>query len=99
MLRIIFPGKLIPASLDVEGLGGLKRRLEAGANVVTSIVPPHAGLVGVVHSSLDIEEARRTPESVFPILKECGLQAASLEEYRKWIRKQKKEKKEEIGSE
>ncbi len=76
LMRLVFPGKLIPASLDVEGLAGLKRRLEAGANVVTSIVPPQQGLAGVARSFLDIDEARRTVASVIPVLEECGLQSA-----------------------
>jgi methylornithine synthase len=77
LMRLVFPGKLIPATLDVEGLAGLKRRLEAGANVVTSIVPPHQGLAGVAQSFLDIDNAHRTVDSVLPVLKECGLQRAS----------------------
>ena len=40
VMRILFPDRLIPASLDVDGLDGLKARLDAGANVITSIVPP-----------------------------------------------------------
>jgi methylornithine synthase len=73
LMRLIFPDKLIPATLDIEGLAGLKRRLDAGANVVTSIVPPHQGLAGVARSFLDIEEARRTTDSVLTVLKECNL--------------------------
>jgi len=87
LMRLIFPGKLIPATLDVEGLAGLKRRLEAGANVVTSIVPPRQGLSGVAQSFLDIDDARRTTASVLPVLEDCGLQAAPLEEYLAWIKK------------
>jgi len=45
--------------LDVDGLAGLKQRLEAGANVVTTIVPPGRGLAGVVRHSLDIEDGKR----------------------------------------
>jgi len=77
LMRLVFPGKLIPATLDVEGLAGLKRRLEAGANIVTSIVPPQQGLAGVAQSFLDIDDARRTVDSVLPVLEECGLQRAS----------------------
>jgi len=85
LLRLIFPDRLVPATLDVEGLSGLKRRLDAGANVVTSIVPPHQGLAGVAQSSLDIDDARRTVDSVFPILESCGLSAASAKEFRDWM--------------
>ena len=87
LMRIIFPGTLIPATLDVEGLAGLKRRLDAGANVVTSIVPPRQGLSGVAQSFLDIDDARRTTASVLPVLEECGLKAAPLEEYLAWMKK------------
>lgn len=84
VLRLVFPGWLIPATLDVEGLAGLERRLEAGANVITSIMPPLRGLVGVAQSFLDIDEARRTVESVLPVLKRCGLRAATKEDYQKF---------------
>lgn len=73
ILRLAFPDKLIPATLDVEGLNGLKRRIDAGANVVTSIVPPMQGLAGVAQSSLDIDDARRTTTSVATVLEKCGL--------------------------
>ena len=39
-------------------------RLDASASVVTSIVPPNKGLVGVAQYSLDIEDGRRTMASV-----------------------------------
>jgi len=85
LLRLVFPDRLIPATLDVEGLDGLKRRLDAGANVVTSIVPPSRGLAGVAQSVLDIDDARRTTESVLPVLADCGLQPAAVEEYLTWV--------------
>ncbi len=78
LMRLVFPGKLIPATLDVEGLAGLKRRLEAGANVVTSIVPPQQGLAGVAQSFLDIDNAHRTTGSVLHVLKNCGLRSAPV---------------------
>lgn len=85
VMRLLFPNKLIPASLDVEGINGLKERLNAGANVVTSIIPPKNGLAGVSQSTLDISEGYRTVSGVVPILNECGLEKASLNEYRNWI--------------
>jgi len=78
LMRLVFPGKFIPATLDVEGLAGLKRRIEAGANVVTSIVPPRQGLAGVAQSFLDIDNAHRTTESVLQVLKNCGLRSAPV---------------------
>jgi methylornithine synthase len=85
VLRLTFPDRLIPATLDVEGLAGLKSRLEAGANVVTSLVPTGFGLAGVAQSSLDIAEARRTPASIVPELEKLGLQVAELDDYSTWV--------------
>lgn len=85
VMRLLFPDKLIPASLDVEGIQGLKQRLDAGANVVTSIIPPDAGLAGVSQSTLDISEGYRTVQGVTPILQECGLMPATKQEYVAWL--------------
>ena len=91
VMRMVFPDRLIPASLDVGGLAGLKQRLEAGANVVTSIVPPGRELAGVVRHSLDIEESKRTIASVKEVFQVCGLKPAGTEAYLSWItRRQKK---------
>ena len=84
VMRLILPDRLIPASLDVDGLDGLKARLDAGANVVTSIVPPEKGLAGVANNSLDIEDSRRTLAHILPVLKTCGLEPATSEEYLAW---------------
>jgi methylornithine synthase len=86
VMRLVFPNRLIPASLDVDGLNGLKQRLNAGANVVTSIVPPGIGLTGVAQHSLDIEDGRRTIASVVSILENCGLRPASKQGYFDWIK-------------
>ena len=77
VLRLVYPRVLIPASLDVAGLAGLKPRLEAGANVVTSIVPPGVGLAGVAHPTMDITTARRTTASIGAVLASNQLQAAT----------------------
>ncbi|RLB41469.1 MAG: hypothetical protein DRH12_08095 [Deltaproteobacteria bacterium] len=66
-MRLAFPDRLIPASLDVEGLAG------------------------VAQSCLDIEDARRTPDSVQSVLSSCGLQAASLDDYLDWIANRRRE--------
>ena len=84
-LRLAMPDRLIPASLDVDGLRGLERRLQAGANVVTSIVPPTVGLAGVSQSELDIDEGHRTVAEVVPRLAGLGLRAASPQEYVAWL--------------
>lgn len=90
LMRIAFPGLLIPASLDVGGLAGLKLRLEAGANVVTSLIPPGRGLAGVAQSGLDIEDGRRSVEGIAPILRTCGLQPATADQYRRWVAERKR---------
>ena len=85
LMRNIFPDLLIPASLDVDGLAGLRQRLDAGANVVTSLVPPGQGLAGVAQSALDIEDGRRTVEGIREILTLCGLEPADSDQYRNWV--------------
>ncbi len=85
VMRLAFPDRLIPASLDVEGLSGLKSRLEAGANVVTSLIPPGADLAGVANCRLDIQESLRTPAAVAPVLAGCGLAPATRDAYRRWL--------------
>jgi methylornithine synthase len=89
IMRLLFPDRLIPASLDVDGIMGLKKRLNAGANVITSIIPPKGGLLGVSQSTLDIEEGGRTVAGTEPILKECGLKIAPPQAYRQWVEKQR----------
>lgn len=89
VLRILFPDRLITASLDVGGIAGLQDRLHAGANVVTSLIPPHAGLAGVSQNSLDIETGYRTVKGVLPILKSMGLKIATGAEYLRWVRFEK----------
>lgn len=85
VMRLVYPRVLIPASLDVEGVAGLKSRLDAGANVVTSIVPPGMGLAGVAHPTRDIGAARRTPQGIEPVLFDCRLRSATADEYRAWL--------------
>lgn len=85
LMRLLFPDRLIPASLDVGGIGGLQNRLLAGANVVTSLIPPNAGLVGVSQSTLDIDEGYRTVKGVSRVLEKMGLKMATQEEYAQWV--------------
>jgi methylornithine synthase len=81
VLRLLLPHRLIPASLDVGGINRLKGKLRAGANVVTSLIPPFAELRGVAQSELGISEGHRTVEAVTPILDELGLRKARLEDF------------------
>ena len=85
VLRLAFPNRLIPATLDIAGLTGLQSRLKAGANVVTSLVPPGFGLAGVAQASLDIADARRTTAGILPELERLGLQPASSADYALWM--------------
>ncbi len=90
VLRLVFPDRLVPASLDVAGLAGLQRRLAAGANVITSLVPPGFGLAGVAQSSLDIAKARRTSASIRLELEKLGMRAASTDNYLDWIKNRRR---------
>ena len=86
VLRLSFPDRLIPASLDVDGLAGLKLRLDAGANVISSLIPPTFGLSGVAHSELDIENSNRTIKGIRSTLADCDLSTASNQDYISWVR-------------
>lgn len=88
IMRLLFPKCLIPASLDVDGAAGLKERLQAGANVVTSIIPPNEGYLGVANAETDVDQGYRTVQGIQPILRECGLKNATAEEYKQWIKEQ-----------
>lgn len=85
LMRLLYPQALIPASLDVDGIAGLKQRIDAGANVVTSIIPPGTGLMGVAQSTMDVDEGGRTFNEAEAILSGMGMRAASLEEYKGYI--------------
>lgn len=90
VMRLMFPDQLIPASLDVDGINGLKQRLDAGANVVTSIIPSQAGLAGVSNSELDIEDGNRTVGQVKKTMEELDLAPASVMEYINWVNKRER---------
>ena len=89
VLRLLLPHRLIPASLDVYGIDGLKGKLRAGANVVTSLILPSSELRGVAQSTLGICEGLRSAKAVLPVLTELGLRKASLEEYISWVKHEK----------
>ncbi|MCD8148714.1 MAG: methylornithine synthase PylB [Clostridiales bacterium] len=90
VMRLLYPDVLIPASLDVEGLYGLEERLMAGANVITSIIPPQKGFAGVANADRDIDNGNRTVDGIRDTVTECGLEIAKAEEYRQWIENRKK---------
>ena len=89
-MRRVMEDRLIPASLDVDGLEGLAMRLKAGANVVTSIVPSGCGLAGVASKDLDIENQRRSVAAVVRQLGELGLEPALPGEYRAWVEQRRR---------
>lgn len=89
VMRLLYPDKLIPASLDVEGLIGLEDRLMAGANVVTSIIPPREGFAGVSQSTLDIDDGGRSIPMIIPTLAACGLTLATTSEYEDFLKEEK----------
>jgi len=89
VLRLLFPDRLIPASLDVDGLDLLQERLEAGANVITSLIPPRLGLSGVSQPSLGIDEGFRTVRSVASLLHQMGLHVAEKRDYLQWVYREK----------
>ncbi len=93
VMRLYMPDILIPASLDVDGIRGLKERLMAGANVVTSIIPPRKGFAGVANAHTDVDEGYRTVDGIRDVVKECGLETASPEEYKAWVTERKNRQK------
>ena len=95
VMRLAFPDRLIPASLDVAGVAGIRPRLAAGANVITSLIVPGAGFAGVARTTLDIEDEGRMPQSLLPVLKRCGLMPAALEDYRAWVRSRRQTRQDE----
>jgi methylornithine synthase len=85
VMRLLYPQKLIPASLDIEGIKNLIKRFDAGSNILTSLIPPSSGLSGVSQIELDINEGHRTVEGVLDVIEEAGLEIASASDYLRWI--------------
>ncbi len=88
LIRIANPDYLIPASLDIDGLKGLQSRINAGANIVTSIIPSGFGLCGVA-SQDDIENQQRSIKAVRASLAELGLELATVDDYKEWLKQRK----------
>jgi methylornithine synthase len=81
VLRLMFPKCLIPASLDLEGIDGMGARLNAGANIVTSILPPHSKLEGVANYDRTLQERDRDIKSVIKRLEILGMEPAQQAEF------------------
>lgn len=96
VMRLLFPEALIPASLDVEGIVGLEKRLLAGANVVTSFIPPKKGFAGVANCEHDIDEGYRTVDGIQDTLLKCQMEAATAQEYSNWVADKRKNKKKSV---
>ena len=86
----MYPEVLIPASLDVDGIAGLCDRINAGANLITSIIPPRSGLMGVAHSVMDVDNGGRTIDEAAEILDSMGLRIATKEEYKAYLAEARK---------
>jgi len=84
-MRLLYPDRLIPASLDVEGLAGLRTRMDAGANVITSIIPPRKGLAGVAQHELDVDSGGRTVAQTLEVLDDMGLRMAQASTYKSLV--------------
>ncbi len=93
VMRLCMPDRLIPASLDVDGLRGLAVRLAAGANVVTSIIPSGFGLSGVA-SERDIGTALRDVAAVRSSLESLGHAVADQDAYKIWTEERKQRQRE-----
>jgi methylornithine synthase len=89
VMRLAFPDRLIPASLDVAGLAGVRPRLEAGANVITSCIAPASGYAGVAHAALDIDNAGRMPRNLLPVLAGLRLRPAAAGDYQAWLNRRR----------
>ena len=91
VLRFVFPDRLIPASLDVAGIPGMVDRLNAGANVVTSIISADSKLEGVVNFDRDVSlsERQRDAKSVIKKLHEMGLSRGSQESFEDYLNRNK----------
>ncbi|AKB84337.1 methylornithine synthase PylB [Methanococcoides methylutens] len=85
ILRLLYPEKLIPASLDLEGIDGMVHRLNAGANVVTSIISSNSSLEGVVNYDREHAERDRDVKSVVARLKTMGMEPAEQSEFEKLL--------------
>jgi len=96
ILRLIFPDRLIPASLDLEGIPGMVHRLNAGANVVTSIIPSDSTLEGVVNYDRGLER-HRDPKSVIRALEDMGMKPAGQDDFNRILEKAKKRKTETLA--
>jgi len=86
VMRLAYPDRLIPASLDVQGLEGLAPRLNAGANVATSVIQPGCGLMGVANPTRAIDADRRSVSAVRREIERLGYRWADRADYESFLR-------------
>ena len=82
VMRLLFPDRFIPATLDVEGVQGMKSRLDAGASTITSIIVPHKHFAGVAQPEKDIESGVRSVQHVYDLVEDMGKKIATQNEFR-----------------
>ncbi|WNY27785.1 methylornithine synthase PylB [Methanolapillus ohkumae] len=89
VLRFLFPDRFIPASLDVAGIDGMVDRLNAGANVVTSIISADSTLEGVVNFDRDVplSARKRDAKSVIERLKTMGMRPGTQADFEKYLKR------------
>lgn len=87
LLRLLFPDILIPASLDINGIEGMKKRIFAGANVVTSIIQQDSKLDGVVNFDKNIkyDERKRDIDTVIKALNTLNMIPATISDFKNYI--------------
>jgi methylornithine synthase len=87
VMRVAMPDRFIPASLDVAGKAGLRDRLNAGANIITSLIMPNSGFAGVSNATLDVDSGSRSLPGIADAISECGLQMGDRPEFEDAVRK------------
>ncbi len=87
VMRLMMPDKLIPASLDIAGKAGLRERLDAGANIVTSVIVPDSGLAGVSNATLDVDNGGRSLEGIRDVVELCGMAMGTQGEFEHVLRR------------
>lgn len=90
VLRLMCHDIMIPATLDVEGVAGMKPRLDAGASLITSIIPPNEELAGVAQSCMDIDDGTRSVTHVIELLEGMGRRPATNAECRRMFDERRK---------
>ena len=83
VMRLMKHDVMIPATLDVEGVAGMVTRLDAGASLITSIIPPHEDLAGVAQSDMDIDDGSRGVTHIIELLEDIGRRPATATECRR----------------